>query len=107
MWLQIWHDLSAGWMRGYHFVSRWPWATIAAFISSGAAVGIARNQTKERQHVLARENVVQLAHTCLEWSNQAAALLGAIRRYLLGHGSAAEVNNVALNAFMERCNAAT
>jgi hypothetical protein len=91
----------------WHAMPHWPWATIAAFISAACAFGIFRSETIERQRVLGQENVADLTLTCMEWNSSAAALLGAVRRYLLGRGSALEINDERTHAFIEKSVVAT
>lgn len=109
MWLHLLHEMGLWTHTVLHVVTHWPWATIAAFTAAGAAIKVARDQTRERSEALARENVVALAGTCLEWSNRAAELLGTIRRFLLAPGApgaGVAVNKVAVEGFTKACNAA-
>jgi hypothetical protein len=91
-----------------HAMAHWPWATIfptiAAFSAAGAALWVARNEIRERQQLLGREIVSELIDVSLNWSNQAGRFLGAVRRWLLGTGNAAEVNNEALDVLTEASN---
>lgn len=88
-----------------HSVGHWSWGTIAAFTAAGTALWVAGAETRQRQLLLARQIVVELAHTCLDWNSEAAAFLGAVRKFLEGTGSAAEIDKQAIG-FGEVCVAA-
>ncbi|ETA96254.1 hypothetical protein BB737_11900 [Mycobacterium avium subsp. hominissuis] len=42
-------------------VRHWPWSTIAAFAAAGAALWIARAETRERSQALGRQVIVEVA----------------------------------------------
>jgi hypothetical protein len=90
-----------------HWVTHWPWSTIAAFAAAAAALWIAHAETRARQQLLGREAVIELGAVSLNWSNQAAHFLGAIRRALDGTGPRATVNKESLNRLTEATRAAT
>jgi len=86
-------------------MAHWSWGTIAAFTAAGTALWVAGAETRQRQLLLAQQNVVELARTCLDWNSEAAAFLGAVRKFLDGTGSAAEINKQ-VKGFGEACIAA-
>jgi hypothetical protein len=99
-------DVTHWTQTGFHVVTDWPGSTIAAFAASAAALWIARVQTRERQQLLGREIVVELAANSLSWNTQAASFLRCVRRSLEGIGSRDEINNDALAQFTEASRAA-
>jgi hypothetical protein len=106
-WVQVIFRGAAHWTQtGLHVVAHWPWSTIAAFTVSAAALWIARVQTRERQQLLGREIVVELAANSLSWNTQAAGILRCVRRFLEGAGSWEEINNDSLAHFTEASRAA-
>jgi hypothetical protein len=106
-WIQIMsRDVTHWTQTGLHVTAHWPWSTIAAFAASAAALWIARVQTRERQQLLGREIVVELAANSLSWNTQAASFLRGVRRFLEGIGSQEEVNSDALAQFIEASRAA-
>jgi hypothetical protein len=106
-WIQIMsRDVTQCTQTGLHVIVHWPWSTIAACTASAAAVWVARAQTRERQQLLGREIVVELAANSLSWNTEAASLLRYIRRFLEGIGSREEINNDALAGFTEASRAA-
>jgi hypothetical protein len=106
-WIQLMsRDVTHWTQTGLHAVADWPWSTIAAFTASAAAIWIARVQTRERQQLLGREVVVELAANSLSWNTEAAHLLRGVRRFLEGIGSHEEINNDALAQFTEASRAA-
>lgn len=86
-------------------MAHWSWGTIAAFTAAGTALWVAGAETRQRQLLLAQQNVVELARTCLDWNSEAAAFLGAVRKFLESTGSAAEIDKQA-KGFWEACIAA-
>jgi hypothetical protein len=106
-WIQVMsRDVTHSTQTGLHVATHWPWPTIAAFTASAAAIWIARVQTCERQQLLGREIVVELAANSLSWNTQAASLLQCVRRFLEGIGSREEIDNDALAHFIEASRAA-
>lgn len=106
-WIQVMSRDVTDWTQTWlHVVTDWPWPTIAAFAASAAAIWIARGQTRERQQLLDREIVVELAANSMSWNTQAASFLRAVRRFLEGIGSREEISNDALAQFAEASRAA-
>jgi hypothetical protein len=106
-WIQVLSRDATHWTQtGLDVVTDWPWSTIAAFTAAAAAIWIARVQTRERQQLLGREIIVELAANSLNWNTQAASLLRGVRRFLEGIGSEEEINNDALAQFTEASRAA-
>jgi hypothetical protein len=106
-WVQIIFRDATHWTQtGFHAAADWPWSTIAAFTVSAAALWVARAQTRERQQLLGREIVVELAASSLSWNTQAAGFLRCVRRFLEGVGSREEIDNDSLAHFTEASRAA-
>lgn len=84
-----------------HWVTHWPWATVAAFAAAAAALWVAHSETRERKQLLGRQTVIELAAVSLEWSNQAASLLAALRRSMAGTAPREAVNIEALNVLTQ------
>jgi hypothetical protein len=101
-WTQVMsRDVTQWTQDGLHVTTDWPWSTIAAFAASAAAIWTARGQTRERQQLLGREIVVELAANSLSWNTEAASFLRSVRRFLEGVGSREEINSDALAQFTE------
>jgi hypothetical protein len=106
-WTQVMsRDVTQWTQNSLHVTTDWPWSTIAAFAASAAAIWIARVQTRERQQLLGREIVVELAANSLSWNTEAASFLRSVRRFLDGVGSREEINSDALAQFADASGAA-
>jgi hypothetical protein len=80
-------------------VTRWPWATIAAFAAAGAAIAVARSETSERRQLLGRQTVVDVNAGSLVWYTKAGDFLRSIRQFFDGLISANHLNGEPLERF--------
>lgn len=72
------------WGQILQVVSNWPWSTIAAFTAAGAAVSVARSETKERANRLGQEAVVEINTRSIEYHRDILEFFRLIRSHLDG-----------------------
>jgi hypothetical protein len=83
------------WSELVHFVTNWPWSTIAAFAAAAAAVSVARSETKERATRLGQEAVVEINTRSMDYHKDVLDFFSMIRAHLKGQITADELNKVA------------
>ncbi len=77
MWTWIWQSR-------HH----WPWATIAAFMAVGVAMGIANSQSRERRRLLRQEAIINIKSASNDWITAASAYLAYVSYYNARNGGA-------------------
>jgi hypothetical protein len=85
----------------YEVIRTWSWATIAAFAAAGAAIWVARYETKQRAALLGREMVVGITASSMRYHRDVLGFLEKVRDHINNRIPAEDLDKQAFPRLVE------